>query len=93
LREKRDHVVSIGKCECHDDCGDDDKGEIKGRVLIIRGSMQIINAVSSKLMMFGLANDVVHLMLQDHRSRADPTLLNDFEMAAEGNGDLPVPDL
>nr|GEW50891.1 reverse transcriptase domain-containing protein [Tanacetum cinerariifolium] len=24
---------------------------------------------------------------------ADPTLLNDFEMAAEGNGDLPVPDL
>nr|GEY63212.1 reverse transcriptase domain-containing protein [Tanacetum cinerariifolium] len=27
------------------------------------------------------------------RSCADPTLLNDFEMAAEGNGDLPVPDL
>nr|GEU73767.1 reverse transcriptase domain-containing protein [Tanacetum cinerariifolium] len=27
------------------------------------------------------------------RSRADPTLLNDFEMAGEGNGDLPVPDL
>nr|GEU76561.1 retrovirus-related Pol polyprotein from transposon TNT 1-94 [Tanacetum cinerariifolium] len=27
------------------------------------------------------------------RSRTDPTLLNDFEMAAEGNGDLPVPDL
>nr|GEV45493.1 reverse transcriptase domain-containing protein [Tanacetum cinerariifolium] len=27
------------------------------------------------------------------RSRADPTLLNDYEMAAEGNGDLPVPDL
>nr|GEX89554.1 reverse transcriptase domain-containing protein [Tanacetum cinerariifolium] len=27
------------------------------------------------------------------RSRADPTLLNDFEMAAEGNGDQPVPDL
>nr|GEY72470.1 reverse transcriptase domain-containing protein [Tanacetum cinerariifolium] len=27
------------------------------------------------------------------RSRADPTLLNDFEMASEGNGDLPVPDL
>nr|GEW84437.1 hypothetical protein [Tanacetum cinerariifolium] len=27
------------------------------------------------------------------RSRADPTLLNDFEMATEGNGDLPVPDL
>nr|GEU55477.1 reverse transcriptase domain-containing protein [Tanacetum cinerariifolium] len=27
------------------------------------------------------------------RSRADPTLLNDFEMAAEGNNDLPVPDL
>nr|GEY64423.1 reverse transcriptase domain-containing protein [Tanacetum cinerariifolium] len=26
-------------------------------------------------------------------SRADPTLLNDFEMAAEGNGDPPVPDL
>nr|GEX80658.1 reverse transcriptase domain-containing protein [Tanacetum cinerariifolium] len=27
------------------------------------------------------------------RSRADLTLSNDFEMAAEGNGDLPVPDL
>nr|GEZ85104.1 reverse transcriptase domain-containing protein [Tanacetum cinerariifolium] len=27
------------------------------------------------------------------RSRTDPTLLNDFEMAAEGNSDLPVPDL
>nr|GFD52444.1 reverse transcriptase domain-containing protein [Tanacetum cinerariifolium] len=27
------------------------------------------------------------------RSHADPTLLNDFEMVAEGNGDLPVPDL
>nr|GFA24221.1 reverse transcriptase domain-containing protein [Tanacetum cinerariifolium] len=27
------------------------------------------------------------------RSRTDPTLWNDFEMAAEGNGDLPVPDL
>nr|GEW44217.1 reverse transcriptase domain-containing protein [Tanacetum cinerariifolium] len=27
------------------------------------------------------------------RSRTNPTLLNDFEMAAEGNGDLPVPDL
>nr|GEV38767.1 reverse transcriptase domain-containing protein [Tanacetum cinerariifolium] len=27
------------------------------------------------------------------RSRADPTLLNDFEMSAEGNGDPPVPDL
>nr|GEU50324.1 reverse transcriptase domain-containing protein [Tanacetum cinerariifolium] len=27
------------------------------------------------------------------RSHADPTLLNDFEMAAEGKGDPPVPDL
>nr|GEV57649.1 hypothetical protein [Tanacetum cinerariifolium] len=27
------------------------------------------------------------------RSRADPILLNDFEMAAEGNGDPSVPDL
>nr|GEY34596.1 reverse transcriptase domain-containing protein [Tanacetum cinerariifolium] len=27
------------------------------------------------------------------RSRTDPTLLNDFKMAAEGNGDLLVPDL
>nr|GFB47085.1 reverse transcriptase domain-containing protein [Tanacetum cinerariifolium] len=27
------------------------------------------------------------------RSRADPTLLNNLEMAAEGNGDLPVLDL
>nr|GEW60654.1 reverse transcriptase domain-containing protein [Tanacetum cinerariifolium] len=27
------------------------------------------------------------------RSHVDPTLLNDFEMATEGNNDLPVPDL
>nr|GEV15980.1 reverse transcriptase domain-containing protein [Tanacetum cinerariifolium] len=27
------------------------------------------------------------------RSRTDPTLLNNFEMVAEGNGDLPVPNL
>nr|GEX51263.1 hypothetical protein [Tanacetum cinerariifolium] len=27
------------------------------------------------------------------RSRVDPTLLNDFELATEGNGDPPVPDL
>nr|GEU61921.1 hypothetical protein [Tanacetum cinerariifolium] len=27
------------------------------------------------------------------RSRTDPTLLNNSEMAAEGNGDLPIPDL
>nr|GEX45336.1 hypothetical protein [Tanacetum cinerariifolium] len=27
------------------------------------------------------------------KSRADPTLLNDFEMATDGNGDPPVPDL
>nr|GEX50979.1 reverse transcriptase domain-containing protein [Tanacetum cinerariifolium] len=27
------------------------------------------------------------------RSHADPTVLSDFEMVAEGNGDPPVPDL
>nr|GEW06573.1 reverse transcriptase domain-containing protein [Tanacetum cinerariifolium] len=27
------------------------------------------------------------------RSRVDPTLLNDFEIATDGNGDPPVPDL
>nr|GEY03426.1 hypothetical protein [Tanacetum cinerariifolium] len=27
------------------------------------------------------------------RSHADPTLLNDFEMATKGNGDPPIPDL
>nr|GEV54770.1 reverse transcriptase domain-containing protein [Tanacetum cinerariifolium] len=27
------------------------------------------------------------------RSRADPTLLKDFKMATDENGDLPVPDL
>nr|GFA39181.1 hypothetical protein [Tanacetum cinerariifolium] len=27
------------------------------------------------------------------RCRVDPTLLNDFEMATDGNGDSPVPDL
>nr|GFA81583.1 hypothetical protein [Tanacetum cinerariifolium] len=28
-----------------------------------------------------------------HSSRTDPTLLNNSKMAAEGPGDLPVPDL
>nr|GEY07461.1 reverse transcriptase domain-containing protein [Tanacetum cinerariifolium] len=35
--------------------------------------------------------DNLELTIQ-RRSRADPTLLNNFEMAAEGNSDLPVPD-
>nr|GEV77185.1 reverse transcriptase domain-containing protein [Tanacetum cinerariifolium] len=34
-----------------------------------------------------------NLELTIRRSRTDPTLLNDFVMAAEGNYDLPVPDL
>nr|GEV65313.1 reverse transcriptase domain-containing protein [Tanacetum cinerariifolium] len=34
-----------------------------------------------------------HKLTIQRRSRVDPTLLNDFEMAAEGNGDPPVPDL
>nr|GEW33224.1 reverse transcriptase domain-containing protein [Tanacetum cinerariifolium] len=36
--------------------------------------------------------DNPELIIQ-RRSRADPTLLNDFEMATKGNGDPPVPDL
>nr|GFC02814.1 hypothetical protein [Tanacetum cinerariifolium] len=36
--------------------------------------------------------DNLELTIQ-RRSRSDPTLLNNFEMAAEGNGDLRVPDL
>nr|GEY42084.1 hypothetical protein [Tanacetum cinerariifolium] len=36
--------------------------------------------------------DIPELTIQ-RRSRANPTLLNDFEMAAKGNVDLPVPDL
>nr|GEY94085.1 copia protein [Tanacetum cinerariifolium] len=31
LSLKRDHVVSVDECEwCHDDCGDDENGEIEG---------------------------------------------------------------
>nr|GEY93621.1 hypothetical protein [Tanacetum cinerariifolium] len=36
--------------------------------------------------------DNLELTIQ-RRSCVDPTLLNDFEMATEGNGDPPVPDL
>nr|GFA91736.1 hypothetical protein [Tanacetum cinerariifolium] len=36
--------------------------------------------------------DIPELTIQ-RRSRTDPTLLNDFDMAAEGNGDPSVPDL
>nr|GEX53210.1 retrovirus-related Pol polyprotein from transposon TNT 1-94 [Tanacetum cinerariifolium] len=34
-----------------------------------------------------------HEFKQSRRSRTDPTLSNNSKMAAEGNGDLPVPDL
>nr|GFA82292.1 reverse transcriptase domain-containing protein [Tanacetum cinerariifolium] len=34
-----------------------------------------------------------HELTIRRRSRTDPTLKNNYEMAAEGNGDLPVPDL
>nr|GEX16771.1 hypothetical protein [Tanacetum cinerariifolium] len=34
-----------------------------------------------------------HELTIRRRSHSDPTLLNNSEMAAEGNGDLPVPDL
>nr|GFB74575.1 reverse transcriptase domain-containing protein [Tanacetum cinerariifolium] len=34
-----------------------------------------------------------HELTIRRRSRTDPTLLNNSEMAAEGPGDLPVPDL
>nr|GEW86165.1 reverse transcriptase domain-containing protein [Tanacetum cinerariifolium] len=34
-----------------------------------------------------------HELTIQRRSRSDPTLLNNSEMAAEGPGDLPVPDL
>nr|GEW11281.1 reverse transcriptase domain-containing protein [Tanacetum cinerariifolium] len=34
-----------------------------------------------------------HELTIRRRSRSDPTLLNNSKMAAEGNGDLPVPDL
>nr|GEZ48357.1 reverse transcriptase domain-containing protein [Tanacetum cinerariifolium] len=36
--------------------------------------------------------DNLELTIQ-RRSRANPTLLNDFEMDVEGNGDPPIPDL
>nr|GEV23147.1 hypothetical protein [Tanacetum cinerariifolium] len=38
-------------------------------------------------------DDIIFGSTNKDLSRADPTLLNDFEMAAEGPGDLPVPDL
>nr|GFC67911.1 hypothetical protein [Tanacetum cinerariifolium] len=34
-----------------------------------------------------------HELTIQRRSRVDPTLLNDFEMATDINGDPPVPDL
>nr|GEU33040.1 reverse transcriptase domain-containing protein [Tanacetum cinerariifolium] len=44
-----------------------------------------------KVVVFGLSTK--HREERGDRSHADPTILNDFEMAAEGNGDPPVPDL
>nr|GEX19920.1 reverse transcriptase domain-containing protein [Tanacetum cinerariifolium] len=48
-----------------------------------------VDDVRLKLKLFKDVAVVAHAK----RSRANPTLLNDFEMAVEGNGDLPVPDL
>nr|GFC65058.1 reverse transcriptase domain-containing protein [Tanacetum cinerariifolium] len=46
---------------------------------------------SSTRNLFSPLDNLEHTI--QRRSRADPTLLNAFEMAAEGNGDPPVPDL
>nr|GEW38078.1 reverse transcriptase domain-containing protein [Tanacetum cinerariifolium] len=51
-------------------------------------------AISQKIKFRGhFCNSGKDVLLKDKRSRVDPTLLNDFEMATKGNGDPPVLDL
>nr|GEU99121.1 reverse transcriptase domain-containing protein [Tanacetum cinerariifolium] len=57
-----------------------------------------IAPIAIQAMNFGLKNDMTQQVKffpisWSSGSRVDPTLLNDFEMATERNGDPPVPDL
>nr|GEU92225.1 reverse transcriptase domain-containing protein [Tanacetum cinerariifolium] len=79
----------------------DNTGLLKSDVLDESTCLMLLEDVrgSANLTFLTLFLDVaatffaLSLIALGHRSRADPTLLNDFEMAAEGNSDLPVPDL
>nr|GEX96120.1 reverse transcriptase domain-containing protein [Tanacetum cinerariifolium] len=72
------------------------KGETKYRLsgfgFVIQGKSYYcwsnVDAARLKLKLFKDAAVVAH-----EKSRSDPTLLNNYEMAYEGPGDLPVPDL
>nr|GEV90396.1 reverse transcriptase domain-containing protein [Tanacetum cinerariifolium] len=60
----------------------------------VNQSQQEVNAVKVKGRAEAKVKVVQDAAAAGHaKSRADPTLLNDFEMVAEGNGDLPVLDL
>nr|GEW12734.1 reverse transcriptase domain-containing protein [Tanacetum cinerariifolium] len=58
----------------------------------LRGALIVLYLTSAHLRNLFLPIDNPELTIR-RRSRSDPTLLNNSEMAVEGPGDLPVPDL
>nr|GFA92762.1 hypothetical protein [Tanacetum cinerariifolium] len=70
----------------------DAKPRLIRRVLLLQ-EFDII--IRDKKVTENFAADHLSRLENPHKdvSRADPTLLNDFEMAAEGNGDPHIPDL
>nr|GEV16456.1 DNA-directed DNA polymerase [Tanacetum cinerariifolium] len=85
---------SFSSCLSHLDtmlqCKQDAKLRLIRWVLLL---LEFDIIIRDKKGMENLAVDHLSRLENPHKSHVDPTLLNDFEMAAEGNGDLPVPDL
>nr|GEX12396.1 reverse transcriptase domain-containing protein [Tanacetum cinerariifolium] len=64
----------------------------KMRIEIVDGAVQTTALTTAEQRILFPPLDNPELTIR-RRSPSDPTLLNNSEMAAEGNGDLPVPDL
>nr|GEW10631.1 hypothetical protein [Tanacetum cinerariifolium] len=90
---KNDMIQQVqNSCQFHGLPGDDANKRLD-KFLHVTQSIKV-NGVTDDALRLNLFPplDNPELTIQ-RRSRADPTLLNDFKMAAEENGDLPVPDL
>nr|GEV81384.1 reverse transcriptase domain-containing protein [Tanacetum cinerariifolium] len=90
---KNDMIQQVlNSCQFHGLSGDDANKHLD-KLLHVTQSIKV-NGVTDDTLRLNLFPplDNPELTIR-RRSYADPTLLNDFEMAAEGTGDLPVPDL
>nr|GEV62478.1 reverse transcriptase domain-containing protein [Tanacetum cinerariifolium] len=87
FRLKNDMIQQVqNSCQFHGLPGDDANKHIDKFLHVT----QSINRSSARNLFPPLDNPELTIR---RRSRAEPTLLNHFEMATEGNGDQPVPDL